>query len=148
MIQCDSNESLTDRKVFAPYCITPPVSESTCSQQIAADLSEDTRILVRSRKTLWSCTMCKALLSGSDMFRSFFHLVSKTPLQENTAKTCQKNQLAKFFPGMVFLWDSEPTSFSGVSGWSESGVPETKSKKTPHAYCQSISIHLESILKA
>ena len=69
MIQCDSNESLTDRKVFAPYCITPPVSESTCSQQIAADLSEDTRILLRSRKTLWSCTMCKALVQDHKVLR-------------------------------------------------------------------------------
>ena len=39
-----------------------------------------------------------------------------------------KKQLAKFIWWFSFWY--EPTSFSGVSGWSESGVPETKCKTT------------------
>ena len=67
------------------------------------------------------------------MFRSFFHLVWKNTATNSATKKIQpkhaKESACKIHSVDGFLWD-EPTSFSGVSGWSESGEPETKCKTT------------------
>ena len=95
---------------------------------------------------------CQTLLSGSDMFRSFFHLVWKNTATNSATKKIQpkhaKESACKIHSVDGFLWD-EPTSFSGVSGWSESGEPETKSKTTTcllPKHLDSSWKHLEGII--
>ena len=93
-----------DRTYFQTDCTTPTVSESTCSQQIAADLSEDTRIqwilvrpcdLVRFERHFWMVPMCpNPSFTWSPRHRY------------DTDKTCQKNQLAnsKVWFAFEYFW--------------------------------------------
>ena len=127
VIQCDWNKP---ERYFTTF-----LSESTCSQQIAADLSEDTQISVRSR-------ILYELQSASEWFRyvqiHFSSCLKEKTVQENTAWTCQKISLQNSSSNGFLFETSPPPSQGSLDDLSLACLRQ--SGKPPDAYCQSISI--------